>query len=142
MNDLKLDKNLDIKEQDNNSKKYFSNVFSKMNKSERDKKYQILQKNLYLLSKDLKLLKDYANKDNFGSKKKSRYGRYFVKNENRFKMLRNGNNALLYKKMKLRYSLPLNIINTNKPDTTIISVNIRGISLKKPQICVASTYRL
>ena len=134
MNDLSLDQNLDIKEQDNNSKKYFSNVFSKMNKSERDKKYQILQKNLYLLSKDLKLLKDYANKDNFGSKKKSRYGRYFVKNENRFKMLRNGNNALLYKKMKMRYSLPLNIINTNlnQNDNSINnSFNKKNIKEKK-----------
>jgi len=123
MTDFSENKNLDIKCQDNNKKKYFSNVFSKMDKLERDKKYQILQKNLYLLSKDIKLLEDYANKDKFGNKKKSRCGRMRAfKNENPNQKFRGRNSILLHKKLKIKYSLPFNMINTNS-NTNDNSIN-------------------
>ena len=49
---------------------YFSNVFSKVSKSEKNKQYQNLQNGLRSLSKDVRLLEDFANKDNFGKGKK------------------------------------------------------------------------
>ena len=49
---------------------YFSNVFSKVSKSEKNKQYQNLQNGLRALSKDVRLLEDFANKDNFGKGKK------------------------------------------------------------------------
>ena len=135
MNDFSENQNVDIKKQDNNKKKYFSNVFSNMDKIERDKKYQILQKNLYLLSKDIKLLEEYANKDNFGSKKKNRYGRIRAfKNENQYQRFRGRNSILLHKKLKFKYSLPLNMINSNsnsKDNSINNSVKKKNIKEKK-----------
>ena len=49
---------------------YFSNVFSRVSKSEKNKQYQNLQNGLRSLNKDVKLLEDFANKDNFGRGKK------------------------------------------------------------------------
>ena len=49
---------------------YFSNVFSKVNKSEKNKQYQNLQNNLISLSKDVRLLEDFVNKDKYGKNKK------------------------------------------------------------------------
>ena len=50
--------------QNSKSKKiYFSNVFSKVEKSDRNKGYYKLKRDLSLLEKDVKLLEDYANKD-------------------------------------------------------------------------------
>ena len=75
MNDYPLTQNYNSKEQERKNKIYFTNVFSRVNKSEKDKQYQKLQNNLNLLNKDVKLLADYANRDNMSKKKRFRYGK-------------------------------------------------------------------
>ena len=47
---------------------YFSNVFSKIENSEKNKEYIKLQSNLNSLSRDVRLLQDFVNRNNFGKK--------------------------------------------------------------------------
>jgi hypothetical protein len=116
MNDIQSIQNQSNKDQDNKKKIYFSNVFSKVAKSEKDKLYTKLQNNLNGLAKDVKLLEEYDNKDNLGKKKKFRYGR-LGGHENAYKRFIR-NSALFRKKMKNANQINLlgNIIylNNNK----------------------------
>ena len=114
MNDYPLTQNYNNKEQERKNKIYFTNVFSRVNKSEKDKQYQKLQNNLNLLNKDVKLLADYANRDNMSKKKRFRYGKLnAMPGGNQYKRFVGRFSILLRKKMNARYSNPLNIINNN-----------------------------
>ena len=84
-------------------KLYFSNAFSKFTKSEKNKEYQNLQSNLNSLSRDVRLLIDFVNKDKF-SKNKGKKGTQYRK------LIAKGN-FLLRKKQNGNNSSILNIIN-------------------------------
>jgi len=82
---------------------YFSNVFSKVNKSEKNKQYQNLQNNLISLSKDVRLLEDFVNKDKYGKNKK-------FSSAMKYKKFVGRSNFLLNKKNN-RLSSLLNVIS-------------------------------
>ena len=114
MNDNPLTQDSNYKEQEGKNQIYFTNVFSKVNKSEKDKQYQKLQNNLNLLSRDVKLLADYANRDNLGKKKRFRYNKLnALSGGNQYKKFIGRFSILLKKKMNPRNSSPLSIINNN-----------------------------
>ena len=101
MNDYPLTQDLNNKEQERKNKIYFTNVFSRINKSEKDKQYQKLQNNLNILDKDVKLLGDYANRDNMGKKKRFRYVKAnALSGGNQYKKFIGRFSVLLKKKMK------------------------------------------
>ena len=130
MNDYSLTQDLNKKEQERKSEIYFTNVFSRVNKSEKDKQYQKLQNNLNILSKDVKLLADYANKDNIGKKKRFRYGKTNVSSGgNQYKKFIGRFSVLLKKKMNVRNSNPLTIITNNS--NSIINKNNNSNSSNK-----------
>ena len=114
MNDYPLTQDLNNKEQERKNKIYFTNVFSRINKSEKDKQYQKLQNNLNILDKDVKLLGDYANRDNMGKKKRFRYVKAnALSGGNQYKKFIGRFSVLLKKKMNARNSNPLSIITNN-----------------------------
>ena len=86
-----------------NDKVYFSNVFSKVGKSEKSKQYQNLQNSIYSLSRDVRLLEDYVNKDKYGKIKK-------FEPKKVYKNLVARSNFLLRKKINTRNSNLINII--------------------------------
>lgn len=71
MNHFLSDQNLNMNEEARNKIIHFSNVFSTVKKPEKSNQYQKLRANLNLLSKDVKLLGDYINKNN--SEKNKRF---------------------------------------------------------------------
>lgn len=114
MNDYPLTQDLNNKEQERKNKIYFSNVFSRINKSEKDKQYQKLQNGLNLLSRDVKLLGDYANRDNIGKKKRFRYGKAnALSGGNQYKKFIGRFSVLLKRKMNARNSNTLVILTNN-----------------------------
>ena len=105
MSDYQSRRNLSVKDLDNSENKYFSNVFSKINKSEKNKQYQVLQTNLNSLSKEVRLLEEYANKDNFNKKKKNVY------KGNQYKKFIDRSNFLLKQNRNKRKTSILDIIS-------------------------------
>ena len=91
--------------QHKNDKVYFTNVFSKVSKSEKNKQYQSLQNKIYSLTREVKLLEDYVDRDKYGKIKK-----YEAKKV--YKSLIDKSNYLLHKKIKSRNSNLINVINS------------------------------
>ena len=97
-------KYMDMEDVDIKKKIHFSNIFSKMKKSEKNKQYINLQKGLNSLSNDVTLLEDFTNKDNF-SKKKNKSS-----NKRQYKKLIGRSKFLLEKNKNKKISI-LNIIS-------------------------------
>ncbi len=74
-NEPNIDLTKDEHEEKNKKKIYFDNVFSKMEKSDKSKRYVKLVNDLNLLEKDVKLLEDYVNRDKYGKKKNLNLGK-------------------------------------------------------------------
>ena len=84
----------------------FSNVFSKMKKGEKNKQYTNLQSNLNNLSRDVRLLVDFASKDSSGKVKDRNLTKGY-----QYKKFIDRSNFLLAKKKNKRFTSILNIIN-------------------------------
>lgn len=114
-NEPNIDLTKDEHEEKNKKKIYFDNVFSKMEKSDKSKRYVKLVNDLNLLEKDVKLLEDYVNRDKYGKKKKFKSGKIPMLNNNQsFGMnARKYNNLKFRKKMNMRYSISPNQRNIN-----------------------------
>ena len=97
--------NSSFNNQHKNDKVYFTNVFSKVSKSEKNKQYQSLQNKIYSLTREVKLLEDYVDRDKYGKIKK-----YEAKKV--YKSLIDKSNYLLHKKIKSRNSNLINVINS------------------------------
>ena len=93
-----------LQDEHKKDKIYFTNVFSKVTKSEKNKQYQKLQTNIFSLSRDVKLLEDFVNQDKYGKNKnigsKKVYKNFIAKS-----------NFLLRKKKNERRSSILDIIS-------------------------------
>ena len=88
----------------NKDKIYFTNVFSKVTKSEKNKQYQKLQTNIFSLSRDVKLLEDFVNQDKYGRNKK-------LETKKAYKNFIAKSNFVLQKKQNKNRKSLLNIIN-------------------------------
>lgn len=84
---------------------YFSNVFSKIENSEKNKEYIKLQSNLNSLSRDVRLLQDFVNRNNFGKKKLG------LKKGFRYKNLIAQSNMAIRRKQNGRHSTILGILS-------------------------------
>ena len=93
------------KNENKNDKIYFSNCFSKVTKSEKNKEYTKLQSNLNSLSRDVRLLSDFVNRNNFGKKKLGQ------KKGFRYKNFVAQSNFAIKKKKDGRHSSILDIIS-------------------------------
>jgi len=84
---------------------YFSNVFSKIENPEKNKEYIKLQSNLNSLSRDVRLLQDFVNRNNFGKKKLG------LKKGFRYKNLIAQSNMAIRRKQNGRHSTILGILS-------------------------------
>ena len=105
MNDYKWRKNYDTTNFDLNKKISSSNIFSKLSRTEKNKQYINLQSNLNTLSKDVRLLIDYAKSDFEKKKNKSSNKDY------QYKQFLARSNFLLQKNRNKRFTSILNILN-------------------------------
>ena len=105
MNDYKWRKNYDTTNFDLNEKISSSNIFSKLSRTEKNKQYINLQSNLNTLSKDVRLLIDYAKSDFEKKKNKSSNKDY------QYKQFLARSNFLLQKNRNKRFTSILNILN-------------------------------
>ena len=105
MNDYKWRKNYDTTNFDLNKKISSSNIFSKLSRTEKNKQYINLQSNLNTLSKDVRLLIDYAKSDLEKKKNKSSNKDY------QYKQFLARSNFLLQKNRNKRFTSILNILN-------------------------------
>ena len=105
MNDYKWRKNYDTTNFDLNKKISSSNIFSKLRRTEKNKQYINLQSNLNTLSKDVRLLIDYAKSDFEKKKNKSSNKDY------QYKQFLARSNFLLQKNRNKRFTSILNILN-------------------------------
>ena len=105
MNDYKWRKNYDTTNFDLNKKISSSNIFSKLSRTEKNKQYINLQSNLNTLSKDVRLLIDYAKNDFEKKKNKSSNKDY------QYKQFLARSNFLLQKNRNKRFTSILNILN-------------------------------
>ena len=105
MNDKKWRKNYDTTNFDLNKKISSSNIFSKLSRTEKNKQYINLQSNLNTLSKDVRLLIDYAKSDLEKKKNKSSNKDY------QYKQFLARSNFLLQKNRNKRFTSILNILN-------------------------------
>ena len=80
MNDYRSFQNNVLNDSGKKKEKYFSNVFSKIRKTEKEKKYPVLNFNLNLLSNEIKLLEEYENPGAFGKIKKFNLGKILALN--------------------------------------------------------------
>ena len=93
------------KNENKKDKIYFSNCFSKVTKSEKNKEYTKLQSNLNSLSRDVRLLQDFVNRNNFGKKKLG------LKKGFRYKNLIAQSNMAIRRKQNGRHSTILGILS-------------------------------
>ena len=104
MSELKPKENLEMKDFNNSLKKKIKpNLFSKLSKMEKNDQYVNLQTNINSLSKDVRLLIDYAE-DNIRQKLKNKDYQYF-------KFLKQSNFLLKRKNRNKKFTSILNIIN-------------------------------
>ena len=105
MNEFKTKKNFSMKDADIKKQIKFSNVFSKISKSEKNKQYINLQSNLNSLSKDVRLLIDFT---------KNKYEKMKSKSSNKdyqYKRFLARSNFLLRRNANKKFTSILNIIN-------------------------------
>ena len=105
MYEYKSKKNFSMKDADIKNQIKFSNVFSKMSKSEKNKQYINLQTNLNSLSKDVRTLIDFA---------KNKYEKMKSKSSNKdyqYKRFLARSNFLLRRNRNKKFTSILNIIN-------------------------------
>ena len=105
MNLYKTRKNFSMKDVDIKKQIKFSNVFSKVSKSEKNKQYINLQSNLNSLSKDVRLLIDFT---------KNKYEKMKSKSSNKdyqYKRFLARSNFLLRRNANKKFTSILNIIN-------------------------------
>ena len=105
MYEYKAKKNFSMKDADIKNQIKFSNVFSKMSKSEKNKQYIDLQTNLNSLSKDVRTLIDFT---------KNKYEKMKSKSSNKdyqYKRFLARSNFLLRRNRNKKFTSILNIIN-------------------------------
>ena len=105
MYDYKWRKNYDSTNLGLNKKISSSDIFSKLSRTEKNKQYINLQSNLNTLSKDVRLLIDYAKSDFEKKKNKSSNKDY------QYKQFLARSNFLLQKNRNKRFTSILNILN-------------------------------
>ena len=114
MHEYKLNPKINNKDSNMKQKIHLSNVFSNISGFEKGKIYKSLQTGLNLLTKDVKLLEIYANKDIYGRKKKFTINKINISNNtNQNKRFNSRNNTLIRKKKYSILSNPPNLINSN-----------------------------
>ena len=114
MHENKLNQKINNKNTNMKLKIHLSNVFSNIAGFEKGKIYKSLQTGLNLLTKDVKLLEIYANKDIYGRKKKFTINKINISNNtNQNKRFNSRNNTLIKKKKYSILKNNNNLINSN-----------------------------
>ena len=143
MNDNQFVQTLQIQKIDNMKKTYFSNVFTKMGKSEKGKKYQNLQIDINHLTREVKLLEEY-NPGIKLSKKKILDNINTINNDTQYNKIHSRKGLLLNKEKNKKYLNLINGFNNNitSQDNINESYNNKSKKYKKLNNIINLKYKL